>query len=83
MGSRSLMGGVQDWSSEWASKARNAAETADGFVRSNPWQAAGAVAAAGVAAGILLSSARAKLGRARRRATDGANRDSPSEVSGG
>jgi ElaB/YqjD/DUF883 family membrane-anchored ribosome-binding protein len=70
-----LVSGVQGWSS----KARSAAETTDGFVRSSPWRAAGAIAVAGLAAGILVSrSAR----RARRRAAD-ANIDSTSEVLGG
>lgn len=62
------------------SLARSAAETTDGFVRSSPWRAAGAIAVAGVAAGILVSrSAR----RARRRAADDANNNSTSEVLGG
>jgi ElaB/YqjD/DUF883 family membrane-anchored ribosome-binding protein len=52
------------------------AKTTDGFVRSRPWQTAGAIALAGVAAGMLVS-------RARRRAEKDRNLDSTSEVSGG
>jgi len=53
-------------------------QTTEGFVRSSPWRAAGAIAVAGVAAGILVSrSAR----RARMHAD--ANTDSTSEVLGG
>jgi len=50
-----------------------AVKSADGYVRSNPWVAAGAVAVAAVAAGVLLSR-----GPRRRIADDGA-----SEVAGG
>jgi ElaB/YqjD/DUF883 family membrane-anchored ribosome-binding protein len=50
----------------------------NGFVRSSPWRAAGAVAVAGIAAGILVSRS-----RARRRATDEANSAPSSEVLGG
>jgi ElaB/YqjD/DUF883 family membrane-anchored ribosome-binding protein len=53
------------------------AKTTDGFVRSRPWQMAGAIALAGVAAGMLVSR------RARRRAEKNANLESTSEVSGG
>jgi len=65
----------------WTSKARGAAQTTDGFVRSSPWRAAAAIAVAGVAAGILVSrSAR----RAHRRAAEDADIDSTSsEVLGG
>jgi ElaB/YqjD/DUF883 family membrane-anchored ribosome-binding protein len=59
------------------SLAKSAAETTDGFVRSSPWRAAGAIAVAGVAAGILVAR------RARRHAADDANTDSTSEVLGG
>jgi ElaB/YqjD/DUF883 family membrane-anchored ribosome-binding protein len=71
-----LADGVQDWSS----KARSAAKSTNGFVRSSPWQAVGAVALVSVAAGILVSrSAR----RVRQRAVRDASRDSVSEISGG
>jgi len=70
---------VADSVQQWTSKARAIAKNTDGFVRSSPWQAVGAMALAGVAAGILVSrSAR----RARRRAAAG-NGDSPSEAAGG
>jgi ElaB/YqjD/DUF883 family membrane-anchored ribosome-binding protein len=74
-----LVDGVRDW--RW--KAKTAARTTDGFVRSSPWQAAGAIAVAGVAAGILVSWS---MRRARRRAVldaDEARVDGVSEVSGG
>jgi ElaB/YqjD/DUF883 family membrane-anchored ribosome-binding protein len=71
-----LVSGVQGWTS----KAKSAAEATDGFVRSRPWPAVGAVALAGIAAGILLSrSAR----RARKRAATNGNVESTSEVLGG
>jgi len=54
-----------------------AAKSADGFVRSSPWQAAAAGAVASIAAGILVSRG---ARRSRRFATD---RDYPSEVTGG
>lgn len=54
-----------------------AVKGADGFVRGSPWQAVGAVALAGVAAGILVT-------RGVRRARNGAlTHDSISEVTGG
>lgn len=71
-----LVHGVEDWTT----KARNAAKSTDGFVRSSPWQAIGVIALAGVAAGMLVSrSAR----RARMRAANTPNAESTSEVLGG
>jgi len=76
VGSRA--GQLVDGVRSWTSKARSAAKSTDGFVRSSPWQAAGAVALAGLAAGILVSrSAR----RARQRVSD--PNLATSEVSGG
>jgi len=46
-----LSGSVQAWRSKAAATARSA----DGFVRSSPWHSVGAVALAGVAAGVLIS----------------------------
>jgi ElaB/YqjD/DUF883 family membrane-anchored ribosome-binding protein len=75
----SIAGQLADGVQRWTSKAKSAAKTTDGFVRSSPWQAVGAIALAGVAAGILMSrSAR----RARQRAPR-TDRDSPAENSGG
>jgi ElaB/YqjD/DUF883 family membrane-anchored ribosome-binding protein len=55
---------------------RGAAKSADGFVRSSPWRAVGALALAGLAAGMLMS-----LGRRRRRNAD-ATEDVDPEVGG-
>jgi len=63
----------------WTARARSAAQSTDGFVRSSPWRAAGAIAVAGVAAGILVSRS---TRRARRPAAEDAN-SIPSEVLGG
>ncbi|HWJ34135.1 MAG TPA: hypothetical protein VNR70_02655 [Steroidobacteraceae bacterium] len=71
-----LVDGVQGWTS----RARSAAKTTDGFVRSSPWQAVGAIALAGVAAGILVSRG---VRRARRRGQSDPNGESTSEVLGG
>jgi len=38
-----------------SSKARTAAKSTDGFVRSSPWTAVGSMALAGIAVGILMS----------------------------
>jgi len=46
-----IPGLAQDWS-RWA---RRAAREADDFVRANPWTALAVVAAAGLAAGYMLS----------------------------
>jgi ElaB/YqjD/DUF883 family membrane-anchored ribosome-binding protein len=61
------------------------AKNTDGFVRSNPWRAIGAVALAGLAAGVVTSvGARRLRRRAADRVADGRHRDSmASEVSGG
>ena len=39
----------------WRARANSAARATDGLVRSSPWQAVGAIALAGVAAGVLVS----------------------------
>jgi hypothetical protein len=65
----------------WTSKAKNFGATTDGLVRASPWRAAGAIALAAVAAGVLVS--RAAHGRARRRAATDANNEWTSEVHGG
>ena len=72
-----LTGGVQSWTS----KAKNFGATTDGFVRARPWRAAGAIALAGLAAGVLVS--RAAQERARRRSASDAGNESTSEVQGG
>lgn len=41
----------------WTFKAKRIGARTDGFVRARPWRAAGAVALAGLAAGVLLSRA--------------------------
>jgi ElaB/YqjD/DUF883 family membrane-anchored ribosome-binding protein len=64
---------------DWASKARGAAKTTDGFVRSSPWQVVGVVALAGIAAGFLV----AQGARAARRRARAARIDSSSEMTGG
>jgi hypothetical protein len=64
----------------WTTKARSAAKSTDGFVRSSPWQAVGVIALAGVAAGMLVSRS---VRRARRRAATTANTEGSSEVLGG
>jgi hypothetical protein len=61
----------------WSSKARNLGATTDVFVRTSPWRAAGAVALAGLAAGVLVSGA---AERARRRAARGEGPKANSEV---
>jgi ElaB/YqjD/DUF883 family membrane-anchored ribosome-binding protein len=71
-----VVDGVQDWTS----KARSAARRTDGFVRSSPWQAMGAMALAAVAAGILVSRG---MRRARKRAHPDDNPELTSEVLGG
>jgi ElaB/YqjD/DUF883 family membrane-anchored ribosome-binding protein len=44
-----------DASQNWVQKARELIDTADEYVRDNPWQAIGAVALIGVAVGFLLA----------------------------
>jgi ElaB/YqjD/DUF883 family membrane-anchored ribosome-binding protein len=44
-----------DASQNWVQKARELIDTADEYVRDNPWQAIGAVALIGVAVGLLLA----------------------------
>jgi len=62
--------------SSLADQVAGGLKTTDGFVRTRPWQAAGAIALVGVAAGLLVS-------RRARRALKNANTESTSEVSGG
>lgn len=66
-----------------ADRVLGAAKDTTGYVRSNPWQAAGAIALAGVAAGVagVLVSRRARARKAH--TSRDTNRDSTSEVSGG
>jgi ElaB/YqjD/DUF883 family membrane-anchored ribosome-binding protein len=68
---------VSDAVSSFADQLAGSLKTTDGFVRSRPWQTAGAIALAGVAAGMLVSR------RVRRRAAKNDNHDFTSEVSGG
>jgi ElaB/YqjD/DUF883 family membrane-anchored ribosome-binding protein len=44
-----------DASQNWVQKARELIDTADEYVRDNPWQAIGAVALIGVAVGFVLA----------------------------
>ncbi len=44
-----------DASENWVQKARELIDTADEYVRDNPWQAIGAVALLGVTVGFLLA----------------------------
>ena len=44
-----------DASQNWVQKARELIDTADEYVRDNPWQAIGAVALIGVTVGFLLA----------------------------
>jgi ElaB/YqjD/DUF883 family membrane-anchored ribosome-binding protein len=60
-----LATGVQ----EWTAKARDALRSTDNFVRSSPWQAAGLIAVAALAAGFLASRSR----RAQRRGASTGN----------
>ena len=62
----------------FADQLTDAAKTTERYVRSNPWQAAGALAVVGLAAGLLLM-------RGTRRFRNGKADDSgaASEVSGG
>ncbi|MDB6083373.1 MAG: hypothetical protein JWN43_1254 [Gammaproteobacteria bacterium] len=76
----SLAGQVVDGVQGFTSKARSAAKSTDGFVRSSPWQVMGATVLAGLAAGILVSRG---VRRARRRAHDDDSPELTSEVQGG
>jgi ElaB/YqjD/DUF883 family membrane-anchored ribosome-binding protein len=58
---------VADSVQDWRGKAGTAAKSADGFVRSNPWQTVGAVALAAVASGVLVSWSAERARRARAR----------------
>lgn len=44
-----------DASENWVRRARELIDTADEYVRDNPWQAIGAVALLGVTVGFLLA----------------------------
>ena len=68
-----------------AAQLAGAAKSTDGLVRANPWRAVGAVALAGLAAGLVTTvGARRLRRRAAERAADGRNRDVlSSEASGG
>jgi ElaB/YqjD/DUF883 family membrane-anchored ribosome-binding protein len=44
-----------DASQNWVQKARELIDTADDYIRDNPWQAIGAVALLGVTVGFLLA----------------------------
>ncbi|HWY94230.1 MAG TPA: hypothetical protein VNX69_03515 [Steroidobacteraceae bacterium] len=46
---------ARDAADSWLERARDAAQEADDFVRSNPWAALAAAALVGLAAGYLLS----------------------------
>lgn len=70
---------VADSVQDWGAKAGTVARSTGGFVRSSPWQAAGAVALAGLAAGLLVSL-NARRARRRRAA---ARLDATSETMGG
>jgi ElaB/YqjD/DUF883 family membrane-anchored ribosome-binding protein len=74
-----VAGRIADRVHNWASTARGAAQTTDGFVRSSPWQVVGAVALAGLAAGYLVT----RGARAARRRASAATNDSSSEMTGG
>jgi ElaB/YqjD/DUF883 family membrane-anchored ribosome-binding protein len=81
---RSIAGQVADGVQNWTSKAKTAARTTDGAVRSSPWQVAGAVALVGLAAGILVSRSARRARRAAHEASaDSASANSSSELSGG
>jgi ElaB/YqjD/DUF883 family membrane-anchored ribosome-binding protein len=59
----SVTDAVPDMAESWVRWARGAAREADDFLRSNPWTALAAAAAAGVAAGYLLSQQRSRGSR--------------------
>jgi ElaB/YqjD/DUF883 family membrane-anchored ribosome-binding protein len=46
---------LMDASENWLNSARELANTADDFIRDNPWQAIGVVALVGVTLGFLLA----------------------------
>jgi ElaB/YqjD/DUF883 family membrane-anchored ribosome-binding protein len=76
----SFTGQVSDSLQEWRVKARAAAKSTDGYVRSRPWQAVGAIALAGVAAGVLYA---VTVRQARRRGRMQDATDATSEPLGG
>jgi hypothetical protein len=67
----------------FADQLTGAAKTTERYVRSNPWQAAGALAVVGLAAGLLLmrGTRRSRSGKAD--LSGAASEVSGSEVSGG
>jgi ElaB/YqjD/DUF883 family membrane-anchored ribosome-binding protein len=50
-----LTDAVADAFGRWSDTAKSAAQTADDFVRENPWRAAGIVAVIGIGAGFLAA----------------------------
>jgi ElaB/YqjD/DUF883 family membrane-anchored ribosome-binding protein len=50
-----LTDAVVDAFGRWSDTAKSAAQTADDFVRENPWRAAGIVAVIGIGAGFLAA----------------------------
>ena len=56
--SRNFMDKAQEWQREATERVRNAAEATDGYIRDNPWEAIGWVAAAGFIIGFLLGRTR-------------------------
>jgi ElaB/YqjD/DUF883 family membrane-anchored ribosome-binding protein len=50
-----LTDAVVDAFGRWSDTAKSAAQTADDFVRENPWRAAGIVAIIGIGAGFLAA----------------------------
>ncbi len=60
----SAAGQLADRAQHWSTKAKASANRTNGFVRANPWQAAGAVVLLGVVTGVLVS----RRARVRRRA---------------
>jgi hypothetical protein len=51
----SVIDPLMDASENWMHKARDLVSSADGYVRSNPWQAIGVMAMVGVTLGYLIS----------------------------
>jgi ElaB/YqjD/DUF883 family membrane-anchored ribosome-binding protein len=63
----SLMKRASNVTNVLADQLTAAAKSAAGYVRSSPWQAAGAVALAGIAAGLLVSRGASRSRRRRGR----------------
>jgi len=51
----SVIDPLMDASENWVRKARDFVDSADDFVRNNPWQAVGLMAMAGITLGYFLS----------------------------